>query len=254
MNAPFHVVLLLDTSNSTRDKLSQIQKAANAFLDQLGQHDKVKVISFDGELHDWNEFTNDKTVWRKAIARTITGDNTRVYDAVQLALTALQPIQERRAIVIFTDGVDWHSESADFDSTLKDLDEAGVIVYPIRFETRAESERIARQQDAATNGSGLPTRDVIGTTGGSTPTTFPGEEKSPVPQMPRGNLPLPDPRGIFGRQGRNRPIRFPIRIPKIATRVIGNVPRLCRPANCRQSEAIRLEWNWMLSTGGLTFI
>src|SRR5262245_35407782 len=33
--APFHVVLLLDTSSSTRDKLKEIQRAANAFVDQL---------------------------------------------------------------------------------------------------------------------------------------------------------------------------------------------------------------------------
>src|SRR4029078_4341223 len=44
--APFHVVLLLDTSSSTRDKLKEIQRAANAFVDQLQPADRVKVISF----------------------------------------------------------------------------------------------------------------------------------------------------------------------------------------------------------------
>jgi hypothetical protein len=39
------------------------------------------------------------------------GDNTRVYDAVQLALDSLRPIQQRKAIVVFTDGMDWHSEA-----------------------------------------------------------------------------------------------------------------------------------------------
>src|SRR5438046_2044555 len=51
VNAPFYVVLMLDTSDSTQDKLAQIQRAAIAFLDQLGPNDKVKIVSFDGELH-----------------------------------------------------------------------------------------------------------------------------------------------------------------------------------------------------------
>jgi len=36
VNAPFYVVLMLDTSDSTREKLVQIQQAAIAFVDQLG--------------------------------------------------------------------------------------------------------------------------------------------------------------------------------------------------------------------------
>src|SRR5205809_518482 len=45
VNAPFEVVLMLDTSDSTQEKLPQIQRAAIAFLEQLGPQDKVKVIS-----------------------------------------------------------------------------------------------------------------------------------------------------------------------------------------------------------------
>ena len=203
VDAPFYVVLLLDTSNSTQDKLPQIQRAAIAFLAQLGPKDKVKVISFDGELHDWNDFTSDKAALRNAISQTKTGDETRVYDAMQLALNVLRPIPERRAIVIFTDGVDWHSQASTFDSTIKELDESGVIVYPIRFDTRADAERIARQQDAASNGVGLPTSPVLRSPPiGTTPTTFPSEDPFPVPDRKRTTttLPLPDPRVIFGRR------------------------------------------------------
>jgi hypothetical protein len=205
IDAPFHVVLMLDTSNSTEEKLPQIQRAAIAFLEQLAPKDQVKVISFDGELHDWNDFTNDKAALRSAISQTKTGNDTHVYDAVQLALNSLRLIQGRKAIVIFTDGVDWHSDSSSFESTIKDLDESGVIVYPIRFDTRAETERLAREQDAATNGVGLPTGNgsILRTPPvGTTPTTFPSEEPFPVPDQKRttSTLPLPDSRVIFGRR------------------------------------------------------
>src|SRR5437016_12540683 len=67
VNAPFYVVLMLDTSDSTQEKLAQIQRAAIAFLEQLQPKDKVKIISFDGELHDWTDFTSDKAILRNAI-------------------------------------------------------------------------------------------------------------------------------------------------------------------------------------------
>jgi len=210
VNAPFHVVLLLDTSNSTEEKLPMIQRAAMAFLEQLSPSDKVKVISFDGELHDWNDFTSDKAILRAAISQTRKGDNTRVYDAMQLALDMLRPIQQRRAIVIFTDGMDWHSESSTFESTVRDLDESGVIVYPIRFDTRAETERLARKQAAETNGIQLPTSNILRLpTSGTTPTTFPSDDPSPVPEQKRSPLPLPDPRVIFGRPTQVPPTTSP---------------------------------------------
>jgi hypothetical protein len=101
--------------------------------------------------------------------------------------------------------MDWHSETSSFDSTIRDLDESGVIVYPIRFNTRAETERLAREQDAATNGVGLPTGNgsIIRTPPvGTTPTTFPSEDPFPVPAQKRttSTIPLPDPPVIFGRR------------------------------------------------------
>jgi len=209
VNAPFTLVLMLDTSDSTQEKLPQIQRAAITFLEQLGPQDKVKVISFDGELHDLTDFTNNKSVLRNAILQTKTAPDTRVYDAVQLALNQLRLIQTRKAIVIFTDGMDWHSQESTYESTIKDLDESGVIVYPIRFETRADTERQARQQEAASSGVGLPTSSSILRlpTGGGTPQTFPGSDSSPIPTMPRGSLPLPPPNVIFGRQTQQIPPR-----------------------------------------------
>jgi Ca-activated chloride channel homolog len=199
VNAPFYLVLMLDTSDSTQDRLPQIQRAAITFLEQIGPNDKVKVISFDGEIHDLNDFTSNKAILRNAINSTRTSHQTRVYDAMQVALDALRPIQQRKAIVIFTDGMDYHSESSTFDSTLHDLDESGVIVYPIRFDTRAFTEQLARKQDQEMNGANLPTSSILRTpSSGTTPTTFPGDDPSPVPSHQRSPLPLPDLRAILG--------------------------------------------------------
>ncbi|HEY6046894.1 MAG TPA: VWA domain-containing protein, partial [Pyrinomonadaceae bacterium] len=160
-SSPLYVVLLIDTSDSTRDKFGQLQDAAIRFVDQLDGNARVKLISFNGTVRDWNEFTSDKSLVQEIIRKIQTDHDTHVYDAVQLALNALRSVQQRKALVIFTDGMDWHSESATLAETLLALEEGGVSVYPIRFETRAETERIAREADAATNGSQLPTSDVF---------------------------------------------------------------------------------------------
>jgi hypothetical protein len=207
VNAPFHVVLLLDTSASTKEKLTMIQRAAVTFVEQLSTTDKVKVISFDDQVRDLNDFTSDKALLRSVISKTTSGEGTKVYDAFERGLNALRPIPGRRAIVIFTDGVDWHSDSATFDGTLKNLDELGVIVYPIRFDTRAETERLLREQNAQTNGVGLPTSDVIrgtGTRPTTTPPTFPGGDPDSVPSGgQRRGTSLPE--IIFSRPNIRRP-------------------------------------------------
>src|SRR5215813_1779607 len=206
VDAPFHVVLLLDTSASTQEKLPMIQRAAVTFVETLNTTDKVKVISFDDRVRDWNDFTSDKALLRSVISKTTPGEGTKVYDAFERGLNSLRPITGRRAIVMFSDGVDWHSDQATFEGTLKNLDELGVIVYPIRFDTRADTERLLREQDAQTNGVGLPTSDVIRGTGApptTTPPTFPGGDRDSVPSGgQRRGTSLPD--IIFGRPVRRQ--------------------------------------------------
>jgi von Willebrand factor type A domain len=211
--APFHVVLMLDTSASTQDKLRLIQQAAFSFVQQLQPADRVKVISFDDQVRDLNEFTSEREILRTAINSVRSGQGTKVYDAVELALNTIRRIQGRRAIVIFTDGMDWHSDKATFDSTLRWLDEEGVIVYPIRYDTRATTERLAREQADQTSPQ-LPTIDVVRRPpSGTTAPTFPSDEPIPTSgsQRKSGPLGLPLPEEILRRRRESDPNRDPNR-------------------------------------------
>jgi Mg-chelatase subunit ChlD len=203
--APFHVVLLLDTSSSTKDKLKQIQEAAVAFVQELQTADRVKVISFDDKVRDLNEFTSNREILTRAINGTKPGEGTKVYDAVELALNMIRKVRGRKAIVVFSDGMDWHSDTASFDGTLRWLDEEGVVVYPIRYDTRATTERLAREQASETTPQ-LPTIDVVrAPPSGTTPPTFPGGDPIPTTGQRTGPfcLPLPMPEDI-ARQRRER--------------------------------------------------
>lgn len=209
VTAPFNVVLLLDTSASTEGKLGYIRKAASAFVEQLQPADRIKVISFDSEVRELIDFTNNRVDLRNAIYRTTPGTQTKVYDAFELALASLRPLKGRRAIVLFSDGVDWHSDQATFDGSLHGLDEEGIIVYPIRYETRAEAERIARE---ANDTPTLPTIGVIQRPpSGTTAPTFPGDDTSNIPSREstrKGPFGLPSAEEIL-RGSRRRPTERP---------------------------------------------
>jgi Mg-chelatase subunit ChlD len=214
--APFHVVLMIDTSSSTQDKLREIQQAAFAFVQQLQSADRVKVISFDDKVNDLNDFTSDREILRTAIYKTMSGQGTKVYDAVELALNTIRKIRGRKAIVLFSDGMDWHSDNATFDGTLRWLDEEGVVFYPIRYETRATTERLAREQSSG-GAPQLPTISVIRnpTPGGTTPSTFPSDDPVPTTGTTRktGPLGLPLPEDIMRRRREEERRRDPNRDP-----------------------------------------
>jgi Mg-chelatase subunit ChlD len=177
---PFHVVLMLDTSASTKEKLRDIKQAARTFVEQLQPADLVKIISFDDQVRDLGEFSSDRTELRASIDRLQPGQGTKLYDAVDRALVALQYREGRKAIVLFTDGVDMTSETRHLEDNMRAVEESGVIVYPIRYDTRTETEAMLRQQ------SPIP----------GVPPTLPGG--SPIPGDPRDNrdprvIPVPPP-------------------------------------------------------------
>lgn len=133
---PFTVALVIDTSGSTQFKLEDIQEAALAFVDQLRPDDRVTVVSFDDDVRVLSEVTNDRRALRDAIRRTRPGRGTRLYDAVDLVIKRqLSREQGRKAIVLFTDGVDTSSKQASAQSTLAEAEELDAMIYPIQYDT-----------------------------------------------------------------------------------------------------------------------
>jgi VWFA-related protein len=214
VTTPFHVVLMLDTSASTQEKLGQIQQAAIAFTEQLQKADRVKVISFDDRVRDLCDFTSDRAVLQWAIRDTRPGEGTKLYDAMRTGLNALQRVKGRKAIVIFTDGVDSYSDRETFDRNVRMIEEAGIIIYPIRYDTREDLERLLRQQQGSGKIIDLGTILGGGRPRNTTPPTFPGGSQTPVPRGPSGGTGTTTlPGGVVittdSRNRRDRDDRYP---------------------------------------------
>jgi len=179
---PFTVALVLDMSYSTKFKITEIQSAAIAFTAQLRPDDKVMVVSFDQEIQILCEATSDRQVIEKAIRSTKISYGTSLYEAVDMVMNAkLKKIDGRKAIVLFTDGVDTTSREAHDLSNLRDAQELDALIYPIQYDTFADVQA-------------LKNKPVI--TQPTIPSPIPSKDKSPFPfPFPTGGVGTPSSQG-----------------------------------------------------------
>src|SRR5215813_7886709 len=140
IETPFHVALVLDTSNSTTFKFNDIQDAAFAFIKQLRPDDQVMIVSFDSKVRFHSDFTNDYDALRQAINETRTGGSTKLYEAVDKVVDRLEQIEGRKAIVLFTDGVDTASRRANYQNTIDKVEESGALVFTIKYATENDQQ------------------------------------------------------------------------------------------------------------------
>jgi len=140
---PFNVALLLDSSGSTETALEQIKSAAMAFLSNLRPHDRVMIVSFNDSVEVLCELTNDAARLAAAVRSIKPGQFTQVYEAVYTAVwERLHDIEGRKAVIVFSDGIDTASSEITLEDTLDAVIESeDIIVYPIRYATREDVEK-----------------------------------------------------------------------------------------------------------------
>jgi VWFA-related protein len=160
---PFSVALLLDSSGSTLGTLDQIKSAAMAFLGNLRPHDRVMVASFNDSVEVLCELTNDAAKLGAAVQSIKSGEFTQVYEAVYTAVwERLRDVPGRKAVIVFSDGIDTASSEISLEDTLDAVIESeDIIVYPIRYATREDVERkMEARVRASSNSNGSAAADA----------------------------------------------------------------------------------------------
>jgi tight adherence protein C len=161
---PLTVMLALDTSLSMADagKLQSAQAAATAFVSQMRPIDRVGLIQFGSEYSLISPFTSDHGALINEIGHLTPQGNTRIYDALYLALQQTKPAEGSKAIVLMTDGQDTES-AIDLAHALALVHESGIRVYTIGIGSDIDAN--ALNQIAAESGGrsySAPTAQDIG--------------------------------------------------------------------------------------------
>ncbi len=137
---PLRVGLLIDSSNSIRDRFKFEQQAATEFLRQVirPNTDQAFVIAFDENPTITQDFTSDMNKISRGIAGINPGGGTAMWDAVYHACKdKLMKEQEdgnkrtlRRAIILVSDGDDNLSRVTK-QQAFEMAQRSGVIIYAI---------------------------------------------------------------------------------------------------------------------------
>jgi len=134
---PLRLAILLDTSNSIRERFHFIQEAATDFITTVMRpgKDKALVVSFDTSPELVADLTDDQVTVTKAIRELRPGGGTALYDAIFFScrdkLMMDQPRDKfRRAIVILSDGDDNQSRYTR-EQALEMAHKADAVIYTI---------------------------------------------------------------------------------------------------------------------------
>jgi Ca-activated chloride channel family protein len=143
---PLRIGMVLDTSNSIRDRLKFEQDAAIDFLFNALRRgkDQAFLMTFDDGPQIIKDFTGDTGDLRDTILKQRAGGGTALYDAVYAASQELlnkSPLPSgpnpdvRRVLVVISDGDD-NSSNRSRGAAVEMAQRAGVIIYSISTSTQ----------------------------------------------------------------------------------------------------------------------
>jgi Ca-activated chloride channel homolog len=134
-DAPFNLVLLLDTSGSANHEIELMRRAALRFLDELRPRDRIAVIQFSKEVELLKDLTSEHVEIEEALRLLKPGTGTSFYDSLKLAIDdVFKGVEGRKAIVALTDGVDSFGYTT-FGQILTEIERLNILTYFLELDT-----------------------------------------------------------------------------------------------------------------------
>jgi VWFA-related protein len=160
-NLPLQVGLLIDDSNSVRDRFKFEQESAIEFLNQTVRrgYDQAMVVGFDVTPEVAQDFTDDTEKLDRGVRQLRPGGGTAMYDALFYAcrdklMKQAQGGPMRRAIILLSDGDDNQSHVTR-EEAIEMAQRAEAIVYTISTNvsgTKGAGDKILERIADATGG------------------------------------------------------------------------------------------------------
>jgi Ca-activated chloride channel homolog len=130
---PVTVLMLLDRSGSMIKNLQQMAGAAGFMVGKLRPDDQLLVATFADRVEEIVPRASISQIPMPIKVRNYPQDRgTLVYDAVGWAIEQLRPVQGRKAIILFSDGISGDDRVSRKDS-LKLAEQQDALIYTVRF-------------------------------------------------------------------------------------------------------------------------
>jgi Ca-activated chloride channel family protein len=142
---PINVALLIDTSESTRNTLTEIKDAAEDFIELLNPNDRCLIATFDAQLNILAPLTSNLSTMKDSLdkVRSAEREGSVLLNAVrQVAEKSFAGVSGRKVIVVLSDGKDYGS-SLTRNELLSELEESDVSIYSIFYQTGMGFNKIA---------------------------------------------------------------------------------------------------------------
>jgi Ca-activated chloride channel homolog len=179
---PLRIGMLVDTSNSIRDRIKFEQDASINFLFSVLRRgrDEAFVMTFDDEPQVVQAFTSDAGLLRDQIMQTRAGGGTAIYDAIYQACQSElshpprppgdQPDVVRRVMILISDGDDNLSTHTRGEA-IEMAQRTSVVIYTISTSTQwiqlsqTDPDKLANRKTHLTEGDKI-LQDLADETGG----------------------------------------------------------------------------------------
>jgi len=144
--SPYAAVVLLDSSGSMEARFSLARSAAIRFLDGLRPEDVAAVYRFDSKVERVQEFSGGRDLAPLAYAIRAKGMTTLNDAIVEAAKTLADRPEQRKAIVILSDGMDTFSKASS-DKAVESALAVGASIFAVDMSS-IETPGYARRQTA----------------------------------------------------------------------------------------------------------
>ncbi len=137
-NLAINVALLMDVSSSMRGKIAIATRSARRFFETvLRPKDRASLLTFNHDIRRVVPFTGDALDLRYGVSGFRAWGTTRLFDGVIYALHSFGGLDDKRALVLLSDGQDVDSDFY-FKQVLETVLRSAVAVYPIALGVRNE--------------------------------------------------------------------------------------------------------------------
>jgi VWFA-related protein len=137
--SPARIVLLVDNSLTIRADVEKLEAAAREFAYEIYEGDKLLIVGYDEQAEIVADWTDDAKQIEKSLASFRKKGEPRLFDALsavlQEALLQLKATNQKRIIVVISDGLDRGSKTK-FDRILAELQSQDITVYAVQAPDR----------------------------------------------------------------------------------------------------------------------